>query len=107
MTRTGKTAIRQARVPWRFVLFTILLADIPLFHLRFAWPEAALLGFVAAALVFFATLVPLFRDGNGAIREQAERNDPDQLISLAITVAVLMLVLQRTFGALGISSGEK
>lgn len=93
MTQTGKTAVRQARVPWRFVLFTVLLADIPLFHLRFAWPEAALLGFAAAALVFFATLVPLFRDGNGAIREQAERNDPDQLISLAITVAVLMLIL--------------
>ena len=26
MTQTGKTAIRQARVPWRFVLFTVLLA---------------------------------------------------------------------------------
>lgn len=95
MTKGGndRTVAGAARVPWRFLLFAGLLLDIPLFHLRFDWPEAALIGFAVAALGFFLTLAPLFRDSERSIRDQAQRNDPDQLISLTITVAVLALVL--------------
>lgn len=93
MTTGGEHKNAAARVPWRFLLFAGLLIDIPLLHLCFAWPEAALIGFIVAAFAFFATLVPLFRDAERHIRAQAQRNDPDQIISLTLTVAVLALVL--------------
>lgn len=93
MTAGGKRPNATARVPWRFLLFAGLLIDIPLLHLRFDWPEAALIGFVGAAFAFFATLVPLFRDADRNIRKQAQRNDPDQIISLTLSVAVLAVVL--------------
>ncbi|HEY0959989.1 MAG TPA: DUF1345 domain-containing protein [Novosphingobium sp.] len=79
----------------RYLLFLALLILLP-------WPltsllppvEAALAAFDLAALVFIASVIPLWRDGApGIIRRQAERDDGGQVTLLVLTAILLVAIM--------------
>lgn len=90
--------------PPRFVLFlTLFPAGAVLLHaLGHSLADSADLGFDGAALVFLASLVPLFltRRDAAAMRKQAARNDANRVLVLAITTLLTVVIMAAIAGEL-------
>jgi len=81
--------------PPRFITFVILLAiGIPVLHPLLGWRQGTMAAFDIAAAVFLVSLWPLLRTPHAQeMRAQAARNDANRALLLAITGAVMMVVL--------------
>lgn len=90
--------------PPRFVLFlTLFPAGVALWvHLGHSLADATDLGFDGAAMVFFASLVPLFltRRDSSAMRQQAARNDANRMLVLSITTLLTVVIMAAIAGEL-------
>ena len=81
--------------PARFLLFLAVLA----IGILIAWgllppAQAVMTGFDAAAIVFIAAVAPLIRrKGAEEMREIARRNDANRVVLLAISGAVIAVIL--------------
>ena len=81
--------------PPRFLLFgTVFVVIAAVAGLRLADPRIALLiGFDVAALVFFASVLPLLNDDTGRMRHTAQVNDANRPVLLALTVLISVVIL--------------
>lgn len=81
--------------PARFLLFTgVALVAIPIGVTLLSWRQGVMAGFDLAALAFLLSCLPLLRDSDaGAMRDAAKRNDANRAGLLAITGAVMAVVL--------------
>lgn len=90
--------------PPRFVLFLALFPiGAWLWHARgHTLAESLDLGFDGAALVFLASLVPLFLRPHNAelMRDQAARNDANRVLVLSITTLLTVVILTAIAGEL-------
>ena len=94
MADSSEKGIGGRIAPPRFLLFlAVLIAGVIAGQAVLGWREGAMAGFDAAALVFFATIAPLFNDEAGEMRQAARRNDANRAMLLAITGAVMFVVL--------------
>jgi uncharacterized membrane protein len=80
--------------PPRFIAFVILtivsgLIAVP----RFGWARGLMAGFDGAAIVFFASISPLFNDVADEMRQSAKKNDANRAGLLVITAIVMGVVL--------------
>ncbi len=91
--RLAAAVPRRFRLPWRYALFLLLCASaVPL--LAVAPPASAIMaGFDIAALVFMASLVPLYRHDPDGVRAGARRNDANREVMLLLTGIVMTAVL--------------
>lgn len=90
MTRLGKTV-----APPRYVLFALLFPAAACVAGRWLPASRALLaGFDVASLAFLASLPPLFRRGEAEqMRAAAQANDANRGLLLAVTAAVMLVIL--------------
>ena len=104
---TLRVAVGRHIAPVRFLVFPVLFVGAAAAALQWsADPRAAfLIGFDVAALVFLASLVPLFRADADRMRRRAADNDANRLGLLAITV-LLSLVILFAVGTLIASPGR-
>lgn len=81
--------------PVRFLLFggIFLVATVAGGSLLTEWRMALLIGFDAAALVFFATVLPLLNDDVTSMRRTAQINAANRRSLLAITVLIALVIL--------------
>lgn len=81
--------------PPRFIGFVLLLAaGLPILHPLLGWRQGAMTAFDIAALVFLLSLWPVLSTPHAeAMRTQAERNDANRPLLLAVTGAVMLVVL--------------
>jgi uncharacterized membrane protein len=90
--------------PPRFVGFMLLLAaGVPALHPWLGWRHGTMVAFDVAAAIFLLSLWPLLSAAAQDMRRQAERNDANRVLLLAITGAVMLVVLV----AVGAELGEK
>jgi uncharacterized membrane protein len=80
--------------PPRFIIFAVVtivggLIAVP----RLGWADGAMAGFDIAALLFFATIAPLFNDRADEMRQSAKKNDANRAGLLVITGIVSIVVL--------------
>jgi uncharacterized membrane protein len=87
---------RRPLLPWRYGLFLLAcLAMLPL-ALIFGAPVGIMAGFDLAALLFLATLHPLFRHDAETMRRHARENDANRtaiLVTTSIVMAVMLVVV--------------
>ncbi len=89
-----RDGIARRIAPPRFLLFLgVWVALLPALMPALGRGEGAMASFDIAALVFFAAISPLFDDEAGEMRGAAERNDANRVLLLAITGAVMLIVL--------------
>lgn len=96
MTLESLSALTGRKVaPARFLLFGVILlvATVVGGSLLTEWRTALLIGFDAAALVFFATVLPLLNDDVATMRRTAQVNDANRPALLAITVLIALVIL--------------
>ncbi|WP_375248921.1 DUF1345 domain-containing protein [Sphingomonas sp.] len=81
--------------PPRFVLFVMVFAiAVPIWRSWTGTGRAVMLGFDVAALLFLASLVPLFRCADPAtMRRTTRANDANRALLLALTGAVTLVIL--------------
>lgn len=80
--------------PPRFITFVLLTAAgsaaaIP----RLGWASGAMVAFDIAALIFFASIAPLFNDEAQQMRQAAQRNDANRAWLLVVTCIVMGVIL--------------
>ena len=81
--------------PARFILFALLtLVGVPIAARGLGWGLGLLAGFDVAAVIFLASLAPMLslRDAR-AIRAHGRENEANRALIVAITVAVMLVVL--------------
>jgi uncharacterized membrane protein len=81
--------------PPRFIAFVILLAaGLPILQPMIGWRQGTMAAFDIAAAVFLVSLWPLLSASHAEhMRAQARRNDANRALLLAITGAVMLVVL--------------
>ena len=81
--------------PPRFITFVILLiVGLPILQPAFGWRQGTMASFDIAAAVFLISLWPLLSTPHAKeMRVQADRNDANRALLLAITGAVMLVVL--------------
>lgn len=81
--------------PVRFLGFLVVaIVAVPMATVLLGWRHGVMAGFDLAALVFFASLVPLIRCAKAdEMRDYATRNDANRALMLAISIAVSLAVL--------------
>jgi uncharacterized membrane protein len=80
--------------PPRFVGFMLLLvAGAPALHPWLGWRHGTMVAFDIAAAIFLLSLWPLLSAAAQDMRRQAERNDANRALLLAITGAVMLVLL--------------
>ena len=81
--------------PPRFIAFVlILIAGLPILQPMLGWRQGAMAAFDIAAIVFLVSLWPLLQTPHAKeMRVHAERNDANRAVLLAITGAVMLVVL--------------
>lgn len=81
--------------PVRFLGFLVVaIVAVPMATVLLGWRHGVMAGFDLAALVFFASLVPLIRCARAdEMRDYATRNDANRALMLAISIAVSLAVL--------------
>ena len=101
MARAGHA---QRLLPWRFGLFLLWTLSIPLVVWAGVEPaRATLIGFDLSALVFLATLPPLFRRSSpDDMRQHSQDNDANRGIALILTIATSAAI----FVAVGLEMAE-
>ena len=98
--------------PARFLVFLALLPSVWFaYHAVLpaaGWKDSVTVAFDAAALVFLASLVPLFRDSSPeAIRAHAAQNDANRALILALTTLLTFVVMAAITGEMpGAQQGE-
>lgn len=106
MTRASDALRLGNRIaPSRFLAFIALL---PIGYFAYSalvpesgWSDAAAMGFDFAALVFIASLVPLFNDSSAAqMRAHSQANDANRVLVLLITTLVTFAVMAAITGEL-------
>ncbi|MET0360211.1 MAG: DUF1345 domain-containing protein [Sphingobium sp.] len=80
-------------LPWRFILFLVLCAGAAPFALILPPHLAVMAGFDGAALVFLATLTPLFSHAQDEMRRHARANDANRAVMLLLTAIVMIVLL--------------
>lgn len=84
----------QRIAPPRFLLFAVLLvAAVPAVQPLLGWRHGVMVAFDIAAAVFLLSLWPLLSFAAQDMRRQAERNDANRALLLAVTGAVMLVVL--------------
>jgi uncharacterized membrane protein len=83
----------SAIMPWRYVLFLLLCLTAFVFAQWLPWYQAIMAGFDIAALIYAATLVPLFRLDAAGIRKKAKPVDADRVLLLALTAVIMVTIL--------------
>lgn len=90
----GKRAIGNRIAPPRFLLFAILaLAGGLAAATCVEWRQAVMLAFDGAAIIFLLSCLPLFGREADAMRVSARDNDANRIGLLAITGAVMLVIL--------------
>ncbi|MBB6124149.1 DUF1345 domain-containing protein [Sphingobium subterraneum] len=90
-------------LPWRYGLFLALcLSAVPI-ALALPWSRAVMGGFDIAAMVFIATLWPLFGHDHKQIRDAARRNNANREVMLLVTFIVSFVLLV----AVGVELSQK
>ncbi|MCH4150562.1 MAG: DUF1345 domain-containing protein [Sphingobium sp.] len=80
-------------LPWRYGVFLLVcVVSAPLAWV-FPWQTVIMAGFDLAALVFIATLPPLYRHDPKTMRKSARENDANREITLLITFVVMVAIL--------------
>lgn len=81
--------------PPRFIAFVlILIAGLPILQPLLGWRQGAMATFDIAAAIFLVSLWPLLTTPHAKeMRIHAERNDANRAVLLAITGAVMLVVL--------------
>jgi uncharacterized membrane protein len=81
--------------PPRFISFVlILIVGLPILQPALGWRQGTMAAFDIAAIIFLISLWPLLRTPHAKeMRVQAERNDANRALLLAITGAVMLVVL--------------
>lgn len=80
-------------LPWRYGVFLLVCAiSAPLVSL-FPWQTTIMAAFDLAAIVFIATLPPLYRHDPQTMRKSARENDANREITLLITFVVTVAIL--------------
>jgi uncharacterized membrane protein len=91
----AKRGLGNRIAPPRFILFVLVLAagtaaGVSLLN----WRHGVMAGFDLAAFVFLASLMPIFlRSDARSIRTMSAQNDANRVVLLAITAAVLLVIL--------------
>jgi len=83
----------SAIMPWRYGLFLLLCLTAFVFAQWLPWYQAIMAGFDIAALIYAATLVPLFRLDAAGIRKKAKPVDADRVLLLALTAVIMVTIL--------------
>jgi uncharacterized membrane protein len=105
--RTARKSIGNRLAPPRFLIFLALLVPGGAAAAALAgWRIGIMLGFDAAAVVFLLSLWPLFGADAGAMRAQAERNDANRAMLLALTGVVMAAILTAVAAELSAGGGE-
>ena len=93
--------------PPRFILFVLLFVLAGAAGVaHFGWVYGIMGGFDIAALVFFASCTSLFRQSDAkAMRRHAAANDANRVGLLAITIAVMAVILVAVGAELGKKGG--
>jgi len=87
--------------PPRFITFVVLVVAGGLVALpRLGWAEGAMAAFDFAALIFFASIVPLLDDEADAMRQSACQNDANRAGLLFTTGIVMGVILAAVWSAL-------
>ncbi|ARS28656.1 DUF1345 domain-containing protein [Sphingomonas sp. KC8] len=90
----GKWAIGNRIAPARFLLFALLAIAGGTTAATFVeWRQAIMLAFDGAAILFLLSCLPLFRREADAMRASAEQNDANRAGLLAVTGAVMLVIL--------------
>ncbi|HEY0316257.1 MAG TPA: DUF1345 domain-containing protein [Sphingomonas sp.] len=95
--------------PVRFLIFAlILIVALPVLAPAIGWRHAIMAGFDAGAVVFLASVWSLLKTSHARLmRAQAEKNDANRALLLAITIAVTLAVLISVGSELADKSGSK
>jgi uncharacterized membrane protein len=95
MTAGGLARMGNRIAPPRFVLFVLLLVAGTIVAGRaINWLHGFMIGFDIAALIFLLSCIPILRDIRApAMRRHAAENDANRALLLAITGAVMLVVL--------------
>ena len=90
----GKPAIGNRIAPPRFLLFALLAISGGLVASTFVeWRIAVMLAFDGAAIIFLLSCLPLFGREAAAMRASANENDANRIGLLAVTGAVMLVIL--------------
>ena len=95
MARATRAGVGKRIAPARFLAFAAvaIVAVAALMPLLRDWRTGIMAGFDIAAFVFLASCWPLLDDKAAGIARDAERNDANRLILLAISAAVTLVIL--------------
>ncbi|TVV72294.1 DUF1345 domain-containing protein [Sphingomonas solaris] len=94
--------------PPRFLLFTLVaVAGIATGTAALGWRLGVMAGFDAAALLFLLSCLPLLDDRPADMRANAERNDANRAMLLAITMGVTLVILVAIAAELGDKSSPQ
>lgn len=89
-----KTSIGNRLAPARYLVFIGVFAAGGVVASRWLTPgQSVMAGFDGAALVFLASLWPLFDDAAADIRARAKANDARRITLLAVTGLVMLAIL--------------
>jgi uncharacterized membrane protein len=90
----SKSGLGHRIAPPRFILFVILLivGDAVGVHLLGVGP-GLMAGFDVAAAIFLISLVPVLDSGPAKMRQLSEQNDANRVLLLALTGAVVAVIL--------------
>ncbi|MFS0738167.1 DUF1345 domain-containing protein [Sphingomonas sp. 1P06PA] len=90
----ASASIGNRLAPTRFILFGLVFATAaPVAGHWIGWRQGVMAGFDLAALIFLAGCLPLLSAEVAAMRTIAERNDANRAGLLAITGAVMLVIL--------------
>jgi uncharacterized membrane protein len=95
MAKAGRAGIGKRIAPPRFLAFAAaaIVSVAALTPLLSDWRSGIMAGFDVAAILFLASCRPLLDDGAAQIARDAERNDANRPMLLALTFAVTLVIL--------------
>lgn len=89
-----EAGIGNVVAPWRFLAFAVVAIAGGLTAAHWLdWRLAVMIGFDAAALLFFLLCAPLLGHDAAAMRDAAMRNDANRATLLALTGSVMFVIL--------------
>jgi uncharacterized membrane protein len=102
MAGTGRRTIGNRVAPPKFLLFlALLVAGTAAASAWHGFRFGLMLGFDGAAMVFLASLYPLFGKDPHGMRRQAQANDANRAMLLALTAIVTAAILAAVAAELG------
>ena len=93
-TRTARIPIGNRIAPLRFIVFLALLIPGGAFAgYHWDWRIGVMTGFDVAAIVFLASLWPLYGQSPDGIRTRSAENDANRVLLLVVTGVVMGAIL--------------